>query len=98
MSHQTKGHYVSCKPTLWNRLGFRRCVALTKMTDDERAMLGLVEGAIYTNVQIYADWKDIIRFAISGRAMVSIVTLTDKIVVKAVSESEFSVLPPEWGK
>lgn len=47
-----------------------------------------------TEVRIHADWRDRLRFLVSGRVVVQVRTYTDVEVQEAASASTFHVEPP----
>lgn len=76
---------------LWSHLGFGRPSVEPPEDLEGWALSYMVTGAV-----IIADWRDRIRFLVSGKAEVSIQIKTDVIVSRTHSQSAFSVLPPNF--
>lgn len=82
------------KPTIWHRLGFRRHFdeALFDWRNDP--MEGFAEGAVTTNINVHVSFMDRLRILFSGHVEIAAYTKTNVNVDRAVTRSEFAVLPP----
>lgn len=91
-------YYSIYKPSLrervWRRLGFRHRFneALLKWRNEPTD--GCVEGAITTTVAVHVGYVDRLRLLISGHCEIAVYTKTDVLVQRAVTGSQFDVLPP----
>ena len=103
MSEVTSGggaYYVVEKETIrsivWRKLGFRHRFdeELFDWRNKEPPEEGFVVGAITTNVTIRVSFLDRLRLLVSGHAELSVYTKTNVEIDRAVSRSEFAVLPP----
>lgn len=84
-------------PTIWERLGFRRRFdeeLFAWRNEEPKPEDGLVPSALCTHVRVHIDWWDRLRLLVSGACEIEVYTKTDVLVNKAISRSQFSVLPP----
>lgn len=91
----TNGVFYSVyKPTIWDRMGFRRRFDETLFGWRNDPLDGFVESAITTHVQIHVSFLDRLRLLVTGHAELIAYTKTNVIVDHAITRSEFTVLPP----
>ncbi len=89
--------YAVSKPTIWYRLGFhyRFDEDLFNWRNEEpKEGDWFVPSALCTHVVVHLGWLDRCKLLITGKAEVISYTRTDVLVKKAVTRSEFCVLPP----
>jgi len=82
------------KPTIWDRMGFRRRFDESLFDWRNNPLDGFVESAITTHVSIYVSLWDRLRLLLTGHAELIAYTRTNVMVDHAVTRSEFTILPP----
>lgn len=86
----------SFRSKFWRKMGFCHHFDedLFDWRNQDPPQEGFVISAITTNVAIHVSFMDRLRLLVSGRAELSVYTKTNVVVDRAISRSQFAVLPP----